>query len=108
MQAASRIRCGKADADKSWMSRYFSAAKNLAVLDFDSAKGNAEVVGDYCKTQGRHRHERNAKELAIGALRRQGCCSREVHEDEAGAVKRCSSVNVAAPVHIDRCPGDVG
>ena len=50
MQAAPRIRCGKADADKSWMSGYFSAAKNLAILDFNCAKRNAKVVGDYCKT----------------------------------------------------------
>ena len=35
---------------KSWMSGYFSAAKNLSVLDFNYAKRNAKVVGDYCRT----------------------------------------------------------
>ncbi len=32
------------------MSGYFSVAKNLAILDFNCAKRNAKVVGDYCKT----------------------------------------------------------
>ncbi len=34
----------------SWMSGYFSATKNLSVLDFRYVKRNAKVVGDYCKT----------------------------------------------------------
>ena len=33
----------------SWMSGYFSATKNLNVLDFQYAKRNARVVGAYCK-----------------------------------------------------------
>jgi acid stress chaperone HdeB len=34
----------------SWMSGYFSATKNLNVLDFQYVKRNAKVVGNYCKT----------------------------------------------------------
>jgi acid stress chaperone HdeB len=34
----------------SWMSGYFSASKNLSVLDFRNMERNAKAVGDYCKT----------------------------------------------------------
>jgi acid stress chaperone HdeB len=33
----------------SWMSGYFSASKNLNVLDFGYVERNRRVVGDYCK-----------------------------------------------------------
>lgn len=34
----------------SWMSGYFSATKNLDVLDFNYVARNRKVVGVYCKT----------------------------------------------------------
>jgi acid stress chaperone HdeB len=34
----------------SWMSGYFSASKNLNVLDFRYVERNRKVVGNYCKT----------------------------------------------------------
>jgi acid stress chaperone HdeB len=33
----------------SWMSGYFSASKNLNVLDFGYVERNRRVVGNYCK-----------------------------------------------------------
>jgi len=30
--------------------RLFQCGENLAILDFNYAKRNAKVVGDYCKT----------------------------------------------------------
>ena len=33
-----------------WMSGYFSATKNLDVLDFRYVERNRKVVGNYCKT----------------------------------------------------------
>ena len=34
----------------SWMAGYFSASKNLNVVDFRYAERNRKVVGNYCKT----------------------------------------------------------
>ncbi|MGB8604054.1 HdeA/HdeB family chaperone [Bradyrhizobium sp.] len=34
----------------SWMSGYFSASKNLNMLDFRYVERNRKVVGNYCKT----------------------------------------------------------
>jgi acid stress chaperone HdeB len=34
----------------SWMSGYFSASKNLNILDFRYVERNRRVVGNYCKT----------------------------------------------------------
>jgi acid stress chaperone HdeB len=34
----------------SWMSGYFSASKNLYMLDFRYVERNGKVVRDYCKT----------------------------------------------------------
>ena len=34
----------------SWMSGYFSASKNLNMLDFNYVARNRKVVGNYCKT----------------------------------------------------------
>jgi|SRR4051812_33180038 acid stress chaperone HdeB len=34
----------------SWMAGYFSASKNLNVIDFRYAERNGKVVGKYCKT----------------------------------------------------------
>jgi acid stress chaperone HdeB len=34
----------------SWMSGYFSATKNLNILDFRYVERNRRVVGNYCKT----------------------------------------------------------
>ena len=34
----------------SWMSGYFSASKNLNMLDFNYVARNRRVVGAYCKT----------------------------------------------------------
>jgi acid stress chaperone HdeB len=34
----------------SWMAGYFSASKNLSVVDFRYAERNTKVVGSYCKT----------------------------------------------------------
>jgi acid stress chaperone HdeB len=34
----------------SWMSGYFSATKNLNVLDFRYVERNRKVVGNFCKT----------------------------------------------------------
>jgi acid stress chaperone HdeB len=34
----------------SWMSGYFSATKNLSILDFRYVERNGRVVGNYCKT----------------------------------------------------------
>ena len=34
----------------SWMSGYFSASKNLNILDFRYVERNRKVVGNYCKT----------------------------------------------------------
>jgi acid stress chaperone HdeB len=34
----------------SWMSGYFSASKNLNMLDFRYVERNGKVVRDYCKT----------------------------------------------------------
>ena len=34
----------------SWMSGYFSATKNLDILDFRYVERNRKVVGNYCKT----------------------------------------------------------
>jgi acid stress chaperone HdeB len=44
-----------ADADmqrliSSWMAGYFSASKNLSVVDFRYTERNNKVVGSYCKT----------------------------------------------------------
>ena len=44
-----------ADADmqrliSSWMAGYFSASKNLSVVDFRYTERNTRVVGSYCKT----------------------------------------------------------
>ena len=44
-----------ADAERqaligSWMSGYFSATKNLNILDFRYVERNRRVVGNYCKT----------------------------------------------------------
>ncbi|HEY2682087.1 MAG TPA: HdeA/HdeB family chaperone [Steroidobacteraceae bacterium] len=44
-----------ADADmqrliSSWMAGYFSASKNLSVVDFRYTERNTKVVGSYCKT----------------------------------------------------------
>jgi len=43
-----------ADADmqrliSSWMAGYFSASKNLSVVDFRYTERNTKVVGSYCK-----------------------------------------------------------
>lgn len=34
----------------SWMSGYFSATKDLNILDFRYVERNRKVVGNYCKT----------------------------------------------------------
>ena len=34
----------------SWMAGYFSASKNLNVVDFRYVKRNGNVIGKYCKT----------------------------------------------------------
>ncbi|KWV49827.1 hypothetical protein AS156_14945 [Bradyrhizobium macuxiense] len=34
----------------SWMAGYFSASKNLSVVDFRYVERNGKVVGNYCKT----------------------------------------------------------
>jgi len=34
----------------SWMAGYFSASKNLSVVDFRYAERNRKVIGNYCKT----------------------------------------------------------
>ena len=34
----------------SWMAGYFSASKNLNVVDFRYAERNRRVLGNYCKT----------------------------------------------------------
>jgi acid stress chaperone HdeB len=34
----------------SWMAGYFSASKNLNVVDFRYAERNRRVIGNYCKT----------------------------------------------------------
>jgi acid stress chaperone HdeB len=34
----------------SWMAGYFSASKNLNVVDFRYAERNRKVIGNYCKT----------------------------------------------------------
>jgi acid stress chaperone HdeB len=34
----------------SWMAGYFSASKNLNVVDFRHAERNRRVIGNYCKT----------------------------------------------------------
>jgi acid stress chaperone HdeB len=34
----------------SWMAGYFSASRNLNVVDFQYAERNRKVVGNYCKT----------------------------------------------------------
>jgi acid stress chaperone HdeB len=34
----------------SWMAGYFSASKNLSVVDFRYTERNTKVVGSYCKT----------------------------------------------------------
>ena len=34
----------------SWMSGYFSATKNLNILDFRYVERNRRVVGNYCKS----------------------------------------------------------
>ena len=44
-----------ADADmqrliSSWMAGYFSASKNLSVVDFRYTERNTKVIGSYCKT----------------------------------------------------------
>ncbi len=44
-----------ADADmqrliSSWMAGYFSASKNLSVVDFRYTELNTRVIGSYCKT----------------------------------------------------------
>jgi acid stress chaperone HdeB len=44
-----------ADSDRqtlisSWMAGYFSASKNLNVVDFRYAERNRKAVGNYCKT----------------------------------------------------------
>jgi acid stress chaperone HdeB len=44
-----------ADADmqrliSSWMAGYFSASKNLSVVDFRYTERNTKVIGGYCKT----------------------------------------------------------
>lgn len=44
-----------ADADmqrliSSWLAGYFSASKNLSVVDFRYTERNTKVVGSYCKT----------------------------------------------------------
>ncbi|MCC8979724.1 HdeA/HdeB family chaperone [Bradyrhizobium acaciae] len=45
----------EADKDRqmlisSWMSGYFSASKNLSVVDFRYVERNGKVVGNYCKS----------------------------------------------------------
>ncbi len=44
-----------ADADmqrliSSWLAGYFSASKNLSVVDFRYTERNTRVIGSYCKT----------------------------------------------------------
>ena len=34
----------------SWMAGYFSASKNLNIVDFRYVKRNGNVIGKYCKT----------------------------------------------------------
>ncbi|NEU99020.1 HdeA/HdeB family chaperone [Bradyrhizobium uaiense] len=34
----------------SWMSGYFSASKNLSVVDFRYVERNGKVIGKYCKS----------------------------------------------------------
>ena len=34
----------------SWMSGYFSASKNLSIVDFRYVERNGKVVGNYCKS----------------------------------------------------------
>lgn len=54
----SLITCGQflsSDPDRkeliaSWMSGYFSASKNLNMLDFRYVERNTKVVGAYCRT----------------------------------------------------------
>ncbi len=54
----SLITCGQllaSDAERqaligSWMSGYFSASKNLNMLDFNYVARNRRVVGAYCRT----------------------------------------------------------
>jgi len=33
-----------------WMAGYFSASKNLSVVDFRYTERNAKVIGSYCRT----------------------------------------------------------
>jgi acid stress chaperone HdeB len=46
----------------SWMSGYFSASKNLNVLDFGYVERNRKVVGSYCK--------KRPGETLMGAIQR--------------------------------------
>ena len=50
VQTASGFGSSKTSSDQSWMSGYFSATKNLDVLDFRYVERNRKVVGNYCKT----------------------------------------------------------
>ena len=34
----------------SWMAGYFSASKNLSVVDFRYTERNSKVIGSYCRT----------------------------------------------------------
>lgn len=34
----------------SWMAGYFSASKNLSVVDFRYTERNSKVIGNYCRT----------------------------------------------------------
>ena len=45
-----------------WMSGYFSASKNLNVLDFGYVERNRKVVGSYCK--------KRPGETLMGAIQR--------------------------------------
>lgn len=68
----SQITCGQyLDSDlerraliASWMSGYFSASKNLSMLDFQYVEYNKKVVGAYCR---KHKREKLMTVIAMKA-----------------------------------------